>query len=212
MKFVTEQDLRTVFPADLHYYERLNEGQARTYRYLTTLYRKLLNAYAAFMGVGKYDVALAENARAVVPVPRRDQDLYQRYANGPLQYFYVRNNIHVERLDRKELGFLRARLEEHDFQLDYDSLRFVEDSYPRVTRERGLAGAGQVYYGPERKRFLCPADALVVGCRVAEGQGRAVLEDVIRCDQLLQGALGARLNTSVAVVQYDADSVVGLEP
>lgn len=210
MKLITDQDLRTVLPADLHYYDRLNEGQAETYRYLSSAYRRLLNAYVAFMGVGKYDIALRENARVVVPVPEREQDLYQRYANVGLQYFYVRNNVYVERLAREELRFLRSRLQERNILLDYDSCRFVEDTYAKVIREVGADAGDTVWYGPRERRFGCPWDALVVGCRVAEGQGRDELADALRCCQLLGRSLGERLGVPASVVLYDASSVKAL--
>lgn len=213
MKLISDADLRTAFPEDLHYYERLNEGQAQTYRYLATAYRKLLNAYVAYMGVGKYDLALQNNARLVVPVPSREYDFYQRYANGELQYFYVRNNTYIERLSRDELGFLRTRLQERNLMLDYDSAGFVADTFARVIRERweGKDGWSEedaaINFGPDEKRFFCPNGALVVGCRVEEGQGREVLEDVLKCGQELEASLGKRLPVPVSVVLYDEASV-----
>lgn len=218
MKSMTEQDLRTAFPADLRYFERLTPAQRTNYLALATVYRRLLNEYVAFMGLGKYDLALRRNERPVAPVDARDQDLYQRYANAGLRYFYVRSNVYVERLTMDELGFLRGRVREGNLGLDLDSFRFVEDTFARAIREQWATtddkgnvswsdADAEINFGPNEERFFCPNDALVVGCRVAERQDGEVLQDVLDCNELLRDSLGVRLPVPLAVVLYDADSV-----
>lgn len=218
MKSITEADVRLAFPEDLRYLERLDQRQRTSYLALCTVYRRLLNAYVAFMGLGKYDIALRHNERPVAPVPPAEQDLYQRYAYAGLAYFYVRNNTYVERLTADELGFLRERVRERNLTLDLDSFRFVEDTFEKVIREQWVetdeAGSErwsnddvELHFGPEEERFLCPNGALVVGCRVAERQTREAMEDVLDCIELLRASLAERLSVPVAVVRYDAASV-----
>lgn len=209
MKSITERDLGVAFPRDLRYFERLDQRQRTNYLALCTAYRRLLNAYVAFMGLGKYDIALRHNEREVVPVPTAEQDPYQRYAYAGLAYLYVRNNTYVERLTADELGFLRERVRERNLTLDLDSCQFVEDTFAKVIREQvaGEGPEGRVSFGPQEERFLCPGDALVVGCRVAERQTREAMEDVLDCVELLRESLAPRLSVPLAVVRYDAASV-----
>lgn len=218
MKIISERDLRTTFPADLSYFDGLDEGQQRTYLYLTTVYRKLLNAYVAFEGLRKYDIALHESQRVPVPVPECDQDFYQRYSNADLIYFYVRNNTHIERLSREELGFLRERVSERNAVLDLDSYHFVADTFAKVIRERWAkrdeSGRlnwsdedADVNFGPNDDRFFCPNGALVIGCRIADGQGGEVTQDVRDCNGLLAESLGKRLAVPLSIVVYDGSSV-----
>lgn len=218
MKSITEQDLRSAFPDDLAYFDALTPVQRESYLALTTVYRRLLNSYVAFVGLGKYDIALAHNERAVVPVQVADQDLYQAFSGGALRYFYVRSNTYIERLTADELAFLRERVREGNLTLDLDSYHFVEDTFARVTRERWARKDGkgdaswtfadaEVNFGPNEDRFFCPNGALVVGCRVAERQTHEALEDVLHCCDLLERSLRARLTVPLSVVLYDAASV-----
>lgn len=221
MRIITEQDLRTTFPGELSYFEGLSGGQRETYLYLTTVYRKLLNAYVAYEGLRKYDIALHESDRVPVPVPERDYDFYQHYANSDLIYFYVRNNTYIERLSSDEMGFLRERVGEHNLSLDLDSHDFVRDTFAKVIRERWAKRDEQgrriwsdedaeVNFGPSETRFFCPNGALVLGCRIADGQDGEIAQDVRDCNALLTQSLGRRLAVPLSVVVYDSSSVRAL--
>lgn len=218
MNAITEGDFRTIFPDDLRYFARLTPAQAENYLALTTAYRKLLNEYASFLGVGKYDNALARNAPAVASVQQGDYDFYQRYSGAGLRYFYVRNNTYIERLSVGELGFLRERVREGNLALDFDSYHFVADTFARVIREQWTSTDGEghtvwsdadaeINFGPNEDRFFCPNGALVIGCRVAERQPHGALEDVLDCIELLRQSLAARVSGPLSVVLFDAQSV-----
>lgn len=201
---ITEEALRLGSSCDLHYFDALTGPQRGMYLRLSTVYRAFLNKYAAFMGVGKYDLALAKSPVAVEPVPGQARDFYQRYANCQLRYYHVANNTYIERLTPDELRFLRDRAQEQNYSLDLDSLHFTEDTYRRVILEvaggQGAAGAdsGEDATGAGEPDEL-PRDALVIGCRVAMGQGREAVQQLLECNALLRDVLSERLAAPTAV-------------
>ena len=192
MDVMTEKDLRGAQPCDLGYFDQLTEAQRHTYLTLNTVYRRLLNAYVAFMGVGKYDIALAQAEEPVQPAEPDQQDLYQRFVGCDLRYYYVRNNVYVERLTPDELAFLRERVREKNLRLDYDSLYFVEDTYRRVIRER--EGFGDLFDDD------VPEGALLIGYRVAPGQGREAVEQLVECNAMLRDTLERRFSEPALLV------------
>lgn len=220
MDIIEERDLRTAFPDDLRYFDRLTERQRRNYLILATAYRRLINAYAAFVGLGRHDRALGRGGLRLEPVAERDQDLYQRFAGAGLRYYYVRNNVYVERLTADGLGFLRERVREGalDHGFDLDAYRFVGDTLARVLREQWVStdaegraswssADAEVNFGPDEDRFFCPNGALVVGCRVAGRPSPDALEGLLRQNDLLQRELADRVPVPLSVVLYDEASV-----
>lgn len=96
------------------------------------------------------------------PITSEDKDLYQHSSEGYLNFFYLRNNIHVERLSEADQRYL---LSLRDYTLTEESEKFIERTYFDVILEDNHALDKSVNYGPDNYKFNKPADAIIIGVR-----------------------------------------------
>lgn len=138
---------------------------------LYSLYRKLLTEFIIKrIKLKEYDEKIGNSGLNFRINAEKDMDLYQYFSKDDLKYFYIRNNIYIERLEEKEKGFLLERIRNNNYDLDEDAERMVSNTYKKVIFEDVKRDGSNciTFYGPSSDSFSARNDSLVIGMRYDE--------------------------------------------
>lgn len=100
-------------------------------------------------------------------IKEENKDLYQHSSTGYLKYYYIRNNIHIERLSQEELKYLYDIYNSNNLHLTKEREEFIENTYLNVIVEINTKDVS-VNYGPDDKQFIKPSNAIIIGVRYNE--------------------------------------------
>ena len=225
MKKITNEMYDTRFPnTNYEYFKNLEDKE----RYLDdySLYNELLTDYLIKnTSIKKFDDEI-KNCKEFVfdfePVPEYGRDLYQYLCIDKLSFFYIRNNIYIERLTEDELNKLHSFKESKEFTDEMNE--FVDSTYRKLIREESekLDGIFYVNFGPtEKKDFFALNNSLVIGARFYEYVKALDTSEQInsyykRMDYFekkykeLERALEDELDPNVKVIEYSEVSVKSL--
>lgn len=218
---ITPDSYRTIFPkGNLEYFNSLDVASQRDYLQLNALYRRLLNEYIGNIGVNKYDDRLSKSELKFVPISDTAKDYYQYYAGTSHKYYYVRNNVYIERLANDDLEYLKERLMSGDSLTDED-FTFVERTFKCVIDEQFEVKNADynVNFGPNSSTYYAPHNALVVGFRYDEFNLNGMTDSAWRdnndkqyemletVEDELQSELSDKLEIPVQVIQYSDLSI-----
>lgn len=185
-------------------------------------YLKMYNAYNNLLipYIGKKyflidaERELDEYKDDFIPVASEDKDLYQHAAEGYLKYYYLRNNIYVERLSTEDKNYL---LSLDDYTLTKEKEEFIERTYLDVILENNNMMGMNVNYGPNSAQYYKPSDAIIIGVRynqfknLKEENAINLFATTIGKLQILNGFLEYKvrnyLNESFYIIIYDEYSV-----
>lgn len=136
-----------------------------------SLYRKLFTEYIIEkLGLQEADLKIKKSGLNFKPNSEVDMDIYQYFSSDILSYFYVRNNIYVERLDEQEDRKLQERLDNKQFELDDDAREYIDKTYKKVVLENpfNTGEKTMVFFGPNSMSFAAESDSIVIGMRYDE--------------------------------------------
>ena len=173
MKFkqINENQLKSVYPNKItDKLEKMSKQEKENYLLKYFSYRKLFTEYMIKkLDLKKYDDELAESKLNFKPNSEKDMDIYQYFSSEELKYFYIRNNIYIERLNEEETKFLTNKIDDN-CELDLETEKFIEDTYEKVIFEDVLGNGElcEINYGPDGISFMAGNDAIVVGVRYEE--------------------------------------------
>ncbi len=154
---------------NLEYFLDLNDNQKENYLNLYQLYSNLLYEYLIDkLKLNVYDKMMVDARNHFEMVKLENMDFYQYLAKDYLKYFYIRNNLYIERLDIEELAFLKKKYESKDYKLDQDTIKFIRKTYPKVIAEKLTDSNIKVNYGPDNYQFYQDSKALIIGVRFDE--------------------------------------------
>ena len=177
---LTKEDLEDRNPKTQGYdFSKMTEEQMDYYLNLTSYYYHMLNKYViSKLGLQEYDDALKNSPFNFVATSEENMDLYQSLASDEMSYFYVRNNVYVERLTKEERRFLKARMEEANVELDDEMINVLDETMPKVISEStNLEQQGMVNFGPLNKQYFAPSNSLVIGFRYDEFNNSGCKDD-----------------------------------
>lgn len=98
------------------------------------------------------------------PIKREEKDFYQKLS--PLNFFYVRNFLKIEKLLSKDIQFLKDRIMSKNFTYDEEAKRMIESSYKEVVKDHEGSDDVIVTYGDfSSGNFFAPNSAIVLGIR-----------------------------------------------
>ena len=98
------------------------------------------------------------------PIEREEKDFYQKLS--PLNFFYVRNFLKIEKLLSKDIQFLKDRIMSKNFTYDEEAKRMIESSYKEVVKDHEGSDDVIVTYGDfSSGNFFAPNSAIVLGIR-----------------------------------------------
>lgn len=169
---LSEEDLKTLYSNRSKYILKEKDSKAKKeYISLYNLYRKLFTEYIVQkLELNKYDKELEESILKFYTTPKEDMDVYQYFSSEELKYFYIRNNIYIERLTDENIKFLRDKIEKKNYDLDDETKELIENTYKKVIYEGNIED-GKKYitlYGPNNRNYLAPSDSIVIGFRYDE--------------------------------------------
>ena len=152
-------------------------------------------------------------------ISEKHQDLYQYLCNDELKYYYVRNNVYVERLSKEEKEYLDSIINNSDFKYDEKVNKFIKDTFKKVIYEDISEETGKsvdLNFGPNTSYdFYASNDSLVIGARMEQGMHPDEPDDVFfskkgffeREIRSLKTALERELDMNVSVIEYDDYSI-----
>lgn len=151
-----------------------------------------------------------------------DKDLYQYLCDGELSYFYIRNNLYIERLSAEEKKYLDSLISSSNFEFNEESEKFIKDTFMKVISEETKNNHESSYYlnfGPSDSRtFFALNNSIVIGARFYPGMDSNDKEDFEKnyyarleyfsnkCEEL-EKLLKSELGKEASVIEYDSDSV-----
>ncbi len=222
MIYMIDESHKTIFPTvGLNYYNNLEKQDRILYLHLSTIYRTLLNKYIKYISLQKYDDLILNSDLDFKKVKNEAKDFYQYYNNAGLNYYYVRNNIYVERLNEEEKQFLIRKMSNVDYNLDDESISFIEKTYKKLIEEKNEKIENNYFlnFGPNTsERFFSPNNSLVIGFRYDLSNSKDNwLENLNRKNEYskllnseIEKDLKQKLNYEVKVITYDNQSTVDL--
>lgn len=139
------------------------------------LYLKLYNAYnklvlAYFIKnfhLKELDDTLAQHQDVYVMVNSDDKDLYQKSAEGFLNYLYIRNDLHIERLTSEEKEYLLNIIDSQNVELTEQNEQFIDKTYYKILIDN-IDKPGKNIYGPSNSKFINDNDVIIIGIRYDE--------------------------------------------
>ncbi|WP_271715377.1 hypothetical protein [Anaeromicropila herbilytica] len=109
------------------------ETFSKKYLRMQSLYKKALEQYLMKkIDIKKYDDELANSKLHFIPGDKDKRCFYQVYDYMGLTFFYLRNNIHIEKLDSDDLELLKKSEENYDYAISEDLIKMVERTYKNI--------------------------------------------------------------------------------
>ena len=174
MKFnrLCEEDLKTIYPNCTNIsLDNMPENQKKKYLLLYNMYRKLFTVYIMQkLKLKNYDKKIEKSELGFTANKKQDMDIYQYFSSDILKYFYIRNNIYIEKLNKKEIDFLEKKIQSKNYELDDETMQIIESSYRRVIFEDVLKNGElcKTLYGPNSSNFFADNNAIIIGVRYDE--------------------------------------------
>lgn len=116
------------------------------------------------------DKELEKRIDSFPEVPSSEKDLYQHLSEGYLKYFYLRNNIYIERLTKEQLNYLFSIYQSGNLKLNSQYEKFINDTYLKVILENENEKGVNVNYGPDNLKYYKPSNSIVIGVRYNQFQ------------------------------------------
>lgn len=116
------------------------------------------------------DEQLEKRENTYPEVPDLEKDLYQYSSIGYLKYFYLRNNIYIERLTSDEINYLFSVYKSGDLSLSEENETFIEATYLKTIIESNKGDVLNINYGPDNSKFFRPNNAIIIGVRYNQFQ------------------------------------------
>jgi len=132
------------------------------YATVQNMYRAiLLPRLVQELDLAPYDQELAQDGIVATTGDSTPFYLYaQQCAGLPLDYFFFRNNVYVERLGQAQIDAFLAHANDPQFTTDQELIQIVTDTYPRIIRQDDEDGNFQTGFDTSSRRFY--NDAIVI--------------------------------------------------
>ena len=170
---ITVAEYETRHPKnDEHHFSMLGKDARVKHVALYNEYSNLLTEYfIKNFCLAEYDEVLINSLNSYPLVPNEKMDIYQRKASAALRYFYIRNNLHVERLTPEEQTFLLAKTNGDEITLDEETEQFISNTFRKVLLEDPKNIEPKlISYGPDNNKFMSPINSIVIGLRYDDYQ------------------------------------------
>lgn len=128
-------------------------------------YKKLLDMFLlAKFSLKEYDDRVENSGLKFVPVKKEDMDYYQYISNMGLKYFYLRNNLYIEKLDEKDIDVLINLSQEQLANPNKEIMDIIERTYLMVIDfASGKGMPSMSCYGLDYDEYWHDSSELVFG-------------------------------------------------
>lgn len=215
MELISIEDYRTRFPVidDKIDIEKMPENIRGYHFVMYSLYTDfLVNFIINNTSILNCEKLLNKSGLDFYAVRHENKDFYQATTGKYLEYFYIRNNIHLENLSKEETKFLSDRILNDEFNYDEEVQNFILSTFKRVISEVDiLKSPAIINYGPEADKFYAPSNALIIGFRYDDSydENNNVNKIIFANDVIdnLQKEISEKLNVEVSIITYDDSSI-----
>lgn len=166
---INKENYETRFPnLNSNFINILDEDDIEIYLELYSAYSYFFRKYITDkLDLKKYDDKLTNSNLNYLKVKNKNMDIYQNFSRDVLNYFYIRNNLYVERLTLDEKAYVYQKFVTNDDVMSDKMICFIESTYKKVIFEN-MNNDGQLYdinYGPDNPMYFAPNNALIIGVR-----------------------------------------------
>ena len=162
---ITREQFDTIDNHNSDFYSNLSDTNKEKYLKLYSLYSSLLMQYLIKnCSLKEYDDIILNSEDSFKEIEKENYDIYQYLSSEYLKFFYIRSNLHIERLDYEELNYLYNKYENNNIDLDDSTNEFINNTVNRVIPEI-IGETVEINYGPNNIQFFRPCDALILGVR-----------------------------------------------
>ena len=136
---------------------------------LYSTYHNLITQYMANkMGLSLIDRTIENSSLNYVSIKEEDMDIYQYLSSDIMNYFYLRNDIHLERLDDNEIAFLKNLSNNEQVELNEEIILYIESTMSKALSSLIDEPNVLATYGPNAMEYKVPSNSLVIGFRYDE--------------------------------------------
>lgn len=174
------------------------------------IYNNLMMQYISkYWGLHRYEEVLEK--KGFVSVDVSSKDVYQSRARGYFNYFFIRNDLHIDRLTDQEKQYLIDRYKSGNFDLTLDDEEYISKNILRVliySQDKSY----MMLFGPDNSNYLKPANSLVIGLSYNDyydlddpnweelhNKRESILYFYL---DALESELAKRLNVPISVIKY----------
>ncbi len=165
---------------DTDFTNNMNNSDTKEILELYNIYRELFTEYVIDkLDLIKYDEKIKKSELNFIPIKLNKMDIYQYFSKDVLKYFYIRNDIYVNKLTEEEKSFLIKKKNNNNYNLDEKTKKIIEDSYKRVIYygENKKNEKINIFYGPLSIQFSAPIENIVIGVRYDEFNTNGLTDD-----------------------------------
>ena len=144
-----------------------NNAPNEKYCLLYWIYRNLLDSYLRQkLNLAEYDRRIENSGLKFIPVKQTDMDFHQYLSTMGLSFFYLRNELYLEKLSPADIDVLLGLTPKDVMNPKSETLRIIERTWKTVidfSVEPGIKGMSR--YGPDSDNYWFESDQLVIGFR-----------------------------------------------
>lgn len=201
--------------------KNVNNNQQTDKQYLEMYlkYSKIFLKYISTkLNLQAYEEKINNSGYNFNKVQQKNMDIYQYLSSEELNYFYIRNNLHIERLNEEEIKKLNE-IEINTNQLGNSEIEFIEKTYMKVIYEgddetkKGM----MTFFGPTTTKFMARNDSLVLGFRYDDYYANNLSDEqwIEQRDKQLKLILSItnqiinekKVENPISIIKYDSFSV-----
>lgn len=132
-----------------------------------SLYRKFFIEYILNMtNLKSYDDKLENSSLKFLKTIKEKMDGYQFFSCDVLNYFYLRNNLYIDKLTEEEIKELKNRISLKDYIFDEQAKKLIGNSYKRVLKYSNDEDI--IKYSENYDDFLVAEGTLVIAMKYDE--------------------------------------------
>lgn len=168
-KTINLDEYSTRFPKlNEKFIQTLDAETLEIYFNIYAVYSKMFRKYVIdLLNLKEYDMELSNSNLNYPKVQDDNMDIYQYFTKDDLNYFYIRNNLYIERLSDADKEFLHKLYVGQLEITDDESKKFIKRTYEMVIFEN-IANDGSladINYGPNDIYFIAPNNSIIIGVR-----------------------------------------------
>lgn len=115
----------------------MTEDQLKLYLAMYSVYMEwFINLLVSKTDITKFDKEIKNSNLKFTKTKDDRLDFYQKFSRDYLDYFYLRNNLYLYRLNKEEYNFIIDRIKNDKYIYDKETEKFILDTYKKIIFEK----------------------------------------------------------------------------
>lgn len=115
----------------------MTEDQLKLYLAMYSVYMEwFINLLVSKTDITKFDKEIKNSNLKFTKAKDDKLDFYQKFSRDYLDYFYLRNNLYLYRLNKEEYNFIIDRIKNDKYIYDKETEKFILDTYKKIIFEK----------------------------------------------------------------------------